>query len=292
MISWPDSLVMDIARRKSVIFIGAGVSMNSVSTSGSRPKNWADFLLGAAEKINGNASLVSHVKKLVRNGDLTTACDIVKDEIGANAFCDFARKEYLSPGFQSADIHSHIESLDSRIVVTTNVDKIYDNMIQQNTINPPIVKTHTDNGLAEAVRLQERLLLKIHGTIDNPNDMIFTRRDYISARRKNLEMYKVISALAITHTFLFLGCGLSDPDITLIFENYSNDFTYGRNHFFTATKKDCKRMEHVRVLEETRNIKFLKYDQKDNHAELTDSLKRLADDVYTARSDLSTNSNW
>lgn len=48
MITWPDELVSDIARRRSVLFLGAGISMNSVGNGGVRPKNWNDLLTEAA----------------------------------------------------------------------------------------------------------------------------------------------------------------------------------------------------------------------------------------------------
>ncbi len=33
------------------------------------------------------------------------------------------------------------------------------------------------------------------------------------------EFYTILSALCITNTVLFLGCGLNDPDVSMILEN-------------------------------------------------------------------------
>ena len=46
--------------------------------------------------------------------------------------------------------------------------------------------------------------------------MVFTRNEYADARNKYRDFYSIIEALAITHTFLFLGCGLNDPDTRLM----------------------------------------------------------------------------
>ena len=56
MINWPQVLVDDIARRKCVIFLGAGVSKNSRNHEGRIPKNWLEFLSDAIKHVpNGSA---------------------------------------------------------------------------------------------------------------------------------------------------------------------------------------------------------------------------------------------
>ena len=49
--NWPDKLVEIIARRQCVLFLGAGLSMNSVDADGNHPKGWKDFLLMGLEHI-------------------------------------------------------------------------------------------------------------------------------------------------------------------------------------------------------------------------------------------------
>ena len=41
-ISWPNSLINDIARRRCVIFLGSGISRNSVNATGLHPKTWVE----------------------------------------------------------------------------------------------------------------------------------------------------------------------------------------------------------------------------------------------------------
>ena len=54
MISWPPSLVREIAARRCVFFLGAGVSASAVDpgNSANRPKTWTEFLKEAAALIN------------------------------------------------------------------------------------------------------------------------------------------------------------------------------------------------------------------------------------------------
>ena len=44
MIEWPEKLVDSIARRRSVLFLGSGISANSENMSGKKPATWDAFL--------------------------------------------------------------------------------------------------------------------------------------------------------------------------------------------------------------------------------------------------------
>jgi hypothetical protein len=44
MIDWPEDLVWDVAARRSVLFLGAGVSRNAKNAHGVHPREWAAFL--------------------------------------------------------------------------------------------------------------------------------------------------------------------------------------------------------------------------------------------------------
>ena len=56
MINWPNHLIEDIARRKCVLVLGAGISKNSKNEHDVRPKDWKEFLIEAygnlEKKIN------------------------------------------------------------------------------------------------------------------------------------------------------------------------------------------------------------------------------------------------
>lgn len=44
MIDWPEKLIESIARRRSVLFLGSGISANSQNATGKRPATWDVFL--------------------------------------------------------------------------------------------------------------------------------------------------------------------------------------------------------------------------------------------------------
>ncbi len=290
MIQWPEELTADLARRKAVLVLGAGISMNAKTKEGKSPKSWLQLLEEGAKKINPKPRKI--VRRLLKERDFLTACEIVKAELGKENYETFLTEEFLDPKFKPALVHDFLFKLDSRIVVTPNIDKIYEaraNHLGQASIK---VKHYYDDDVADAIRRSNRVILKVHGTIDTPAKMIFTRREYAAARAQHAEFYAILDALVITHTFVFIGCGVSDPDIRLVLENYAFRFRHARRHFITLPK-DSMELEEVRALEDSMNLKVLPYTvRRNSHQELVESIEDLQNLVDARRGTLAENMDW
>lgn len=287
MIAWPQQLVNDIARRRSVIVLGAGISRNSTNTHGRRPKTWQEFLRDACVGIQPNA----HIRSLLKKNDCLTACEVVRSRLGRDAFVQLVRNEFLTPGYLHASIHEHIFRLDSRIVATPNFDKIYEAYANHAAHASVVVKHHYDPDVTDAIREDGRLILKIHGSIDSPHRMIFTRSEYAKARNEHRIFYQILDALVMTHTFLFLGCGVSDPDVALLLEDAFFRHPLSRSHTMVLPKR-ALHADVIRILQETMNLRILLYSAVNDHVELTDSLQDLADQVDVRRDELRKTGNW
>ncbi|MDT0643963.1 SIR2 family protein [Zunongwangia sp. F363] len=287
MIEWPNNLVEDIARRRCVLVLGSGVSKNSVNDEGLRPKDWNEFLRSASENINGK----TEIRKQIKAGDYLTACELIKKELGREDFNTLVKKEFLTPGFKPAKIHEHIFNLDSRVIITPNFDKIYDTYANTASHGNIIVKKFTEHDIADNIRRPEPLIIKIHGSVESPDDLIFTRKDYSEARTKYRDFYHLIDALSVTHTFVFIGCGTNDPDIRLILEDYSFRFSRNKKHFMVMPKNALHAKVRT-IINETMSLKSLLYDPKDNHTLLTSSLENLVKEVEIKREDLANTRKW
>jgi len=287
MISWPSDLIEDIARRKCVLVLGSGVSKNSTNSSGNRPKDWKEFLSFASEGMTSKAE----IKKQIRSGDYLTACELIKKELGRDDYNTLVRNEFLTPAYQPTDIHKHIFNLDSRIVITPNFDKIYDTYANTVSHGNIIVKKFNETDVADCIRRPEPLIIKIHGSVESPDNLIFTRKDYSQARTKYRDFYHLIDALSITHTFIFIGCGTNDPDIRLILEDYSFRFSQNKKHYIIMSK-NAVHSKVREIISETMSLKALLYDSKDYHKILTDSLEKLVSEVELKREDLANTRKW
>jgi hypothetical protein len=201
------------------------------------------------------------------------------------------KSEFQDPGFRPAEIHDWLWRLDLKITITPNVDVIYDTMVAERGAGTVVTKTYRDDDLAEALRRRERVLIKSHGSISSPNALIFTRSEYAKARSEHRGFYELMYSLLSTHTFLFLGCGLEDPDIRYLLEDYRYRNSFSSKHFFTIPKESY-RDEVTSVYSESLNIDFVKYSWSDNHAELTFGLRSLVNEVELVRQDMGRTLSW
>ncbi|MBB3343057.1 SIR2 family protein [Luteimonas sp. RC10] len=290
---WPDQLVKDIAARRAVIFLGAGVSMNSVAQDGkTRPKSWPAFLLAGAKRLGSRQKrIVKQVEDLIVKNDLLTACEVIKTQLGRNDFVEFMKSEFQDPGFRPAEIHETLWGLDLHVAVTPNVDQIYDTLLADRGNGTVVVKTFKDNDVAETIRRRERVLIKSHGSIGSPNALIFTRSEYAKARSEHREFYELIYSLLSTHSFLFVGCGLEDPDIRFLLEDYRYRNIYSHSHYFTIPEESY--VKEIRdVLADSLNLSFVTYSSVSNHVALSAGLVSLKNRVDLMRVEMGRGLVW
>jgi hypothetical protein len=290
MIDWPEDLIKDIAARRSVLFLGAGVSRNAQNDTGVHPRGWIDFLAHLASRIPDGAQ-AAEVTQCIKDADLLTACELARKYLSPSAFKTEVLQEFSGNAYRHAKIHDDLSLIDSRLVMTTNFDKLYENRANQLQNNTVIVKSYYDKDVADVFRRQDRVVIKVHGTIDAPDMTIFTRSQYAIARRDFGHFYQLLRGLFVTHTFVFLGASMRDPDIQLLLEDHAYRFEGARPHYM-AMPEDSARSGTLRVLEETMNLKALLYDPANNHQALADSVAELVPKVEAAREKLAATAGW
>ena len=286
---WPDDLVLELARKRCVLFLGSGISANATDKDGNHPPTWRKFLEEGNKKVSDSDKDV--IKKCIDGYEYLMACELLRKKLGDNAFDELLKQMFRGVGFDFAPIHEDIFKLDSRITITPNFDKIYDNYAQSKSHSTIVLKHYYDNDVVNYLRGRESVIIKNHGTIDTINKIVFTQSDYARARIENSDFYKIMEALIITHTFVFLGAGLNDPDIRLLFENYATTFHVSKNHYFVIPDNTYSSLE-LDVYKETMHLDFIKYNPADNHKELTTGLGELSNRVEDMRLKVQRNLWW
>jgi hypothetical protein len=287
MIQWPEILTQDLARRRAIVFLGSGVSKNSVGIGGKRPPLWKEFLEQGAVRCEKRRAreVIRHVK----DGDLLTACELLKDALGPQ-WQELINSEFVTPQYTPSKIHELIFRLDARLVVTQNFDRIYDvhaAALSQGTI---YVKSYDEHDTAEFIRRRRRVVLKAHGSIDAPNDMVFTKGDYARARHAHAGFYALLDGLILTHTCVFLGCGTSDPDIAMMLERAVHLHPSTVPHYIVMGGK--LNDDLLRAYRRTLNLQVLAYDSKNNHAALLPALEDLVIKVEAERDQIAISRDW
>jgi SIR2-like domain len=64
-----------------------------------------------------------------------------------------------------------------------------------------------------------RHLVKLHGSIDQPETIVLTRSDYARAREDRKEMLSFLRGEMAETAFLFVGFSLSDPNFNLLHDD-------------------------------------------------------------------------
>ncbi|WP_460132192.1 SIR2 family protein [Pseudomonas sp. S1_E04] len=267
--------------------------MNSSGIDGVRPPSWADFLTEATGQIDAprKKKTVKEIHALIKAGDYLTAAEVIRNEIKQEKFTNLVKARFHTPDFKAAPIHKTLFNLDLRIAITPNFDSIYETAAGERGAGALTTKIYHDDDIADCLRRHERVLIKSHGTISSPNKLIFTRTDYAKARNSHSQFYELLDALLRTHTFIFVGCGVSDPDIRSLLENYRYRHPYGQSHYFvTASNNFCPEVKSV--LSDSLKINFIEYSSTKDHVNLSKELDLLKEQVELERIELSKNQAW
>lgn len=281
----PD-LINDLAEKRAAIFIGAGVSAGVTTVAGGRIKLWSSFLEDAADLLT-DKKLKSHAKQMIKSQDYLMACEMISRGMGTDEWKKLLTAEYAQRGTPT-ELQKTLMQLNQRIVLTTNFDLYLEgawNDVNKNaTHHPHIVKSIGEDSF-QAFRDSQSYIFKIHGSIDDIDTMIFTKKDYSDKAYGNWAYAKFIETVLLTHTVLFVGFSLSDPAISQVIENYAHNIPNARPHyiFLSGTHTD----KYVEINKELRRIFIIPYDKKDNHLELTEIFKRISTLVDSRRRELS-----
>lgn len=277
---WPEALVGEVARRRCVLFLGAGVSASSVDGNGARPKVWPQFIKDAAALV-ANKEKAENIQKLVDDRRYLLALQAISLESDAGDYQQFLTREFNNPGFGPSDLHRTILEIDSRIVITTNFDKIYERLCLSSGSEGYKVLPYYSNSLGDELRSDTRIIIKAHGTIDDVHKMVFTKAEYHAAKKEHPEFYSMLRAIFLTHTALFIGCSLDDPDLLLTLEDVRITASGTRPHY-VLVRQGANSSWELRDWHASYNIRALEYGP--NHEDLTASLQELRSRVADLRS--------
>lgn len=256
---WPRALVEELASRRCIIFLGAGASAGSINkdTPPKSPPTWSVLLDGIMSIARDQASKPI-ANSLISKEKYLDAAEVLFGSINPADFASYIREVMAEPRYQASEIHEYVLNLDPKIVVTTNYDDIYDNYCksgkEQGLYN---VCKYYESHLVSDLRSPVRQIIKAHGCITDPSKIVLTRSQYFQERQNYPNFYKVLDALFLTNTLLFLGYSLSDPDIQLMLEN--SNITYKASHPHYALVAEGMEESIKKAYKEAYNIDFIEF---------------------------------
>jgi hypothetical protein len=279
VIDWPQALVKEIARRRCVLFLGAGVSAAATDDGGRQPKDWRGFLEEACVLVRGKQNQLE-VKRMIEERRYLLCLQAIAQEADTSDYHNLLDQHFNNPAFQAGELHQIVRALDSRIVITTNFDKIYERLCLTSASEGYKVIPYYSGSLADELRSDTRIIVKAHGTIDEIQRMVFTKAEYHRAKREYAEFYALLKSIFLTHTCVFIGCNLDDPDVSLVLEDVRVTASAQRPHYSLIRTGGHSRYA-LKDWESAYNIRALDYGP--DYDGLVDNLRDLLVQVESLR---------
>lgn len=279
--NWPKALITELAARRCIVFLGAGASAGSISNNGGkRPPTWNQLLQNLIGMMNDDGDLPI-INDYVQKEKFLEAAEIIIKNISPANFSGFIREELITPRYQPSEVHKAILEIDPKIVITTNYDDIYDNFCRTGAAHEGYnVSKYYESHITSDLRSPVRLIIKAHGCISDVSKIVLTKSQYFKARQENLNFYKILDSLFLTHTILFIGYSLTDPDIQLVLENVNISAPSSHPHYFVSGNNINSAIKEAN--KKAYNLEFVEFTHGD-YDELNEGLYDLAELIKSAR---------
>lgn len=204
--AFPNPFLDELLKSNVVPFVGSGMSNNAELPNGKTMPLWDELgksfkiLLGKGyEKASTIEALSAFETKYSKQGLIEKLRELLYSDL-------------CKPG-KSHDIFGR---LPFNIVCTTNFDNLLEDTYSRQK-KPFVVKLREDQ-LSTTIRKNKVEILKYHGDLNNPSQLIATEDDYDGYIINNPLMCTYICSLLLTKTPLFIGYSLDDADFRQIFQ--------------------------------------------------------------------------
>ena len=264
MMNIPSELIEACKKNKCVPFVGAGFSAQS------NLPMWSGVISDMKSLLLEKA--LNRQKEevwLSENGALEIA-ERFKHALTPSQYQQFLEKWFEPPGVKPSEAHRMLISIQWPVIVTTNFDKL----IEQAFVTERGSFVRTPSTFEQIVRAEttgKTYIIKLHGTIEEPESIVLTESDYAHFAIENKEMIDHIEKSMLTfRRVLFLGFSMKDPEIRSVFlRSRILSKGYAVGDFIVLTSPHYADVE----IWEKRGLTVISLD---SHSELPKFLARLA----------------
>lgn len=190
------------------------------------------------------------------------------------------------PGARPAEIHRALFRLAPPLILTTNYDRLLEDAYAQEFLQAANVFTYQQSDQVQRYLLRDRVskrpaIFKLHGSIDQPDDIILSERDYRDLIYRQPGYRIMLSAIFLTHVVLMLGFSFADRELMLLLESVRESLKRGTfpDYIFLA-RSNSGSVERRRWRDDF-GVEVIPYDPSPDHREVLELVEHLAEIART-----------
>ena len=203
--------ISELLRKKEmVVFVGAGLSMNSGS------KSWEQLISKFKEELPSDARGLSYMD----------IAEYYERKWGRHKLISTIEDELISKN-QNTELQNKICKWPVNTIITTNFDNFLEEGCKKSNIQ---YKVFYPSDLFKWNQTRDLKILKMHG--DFSKDLIITKTNFSEYGKQYGSCVTLLKSILETTSVLFIGCSLTDPNFEKIYdEALSESKSYGHKHY-------------------------------------------------------------
>ena len=269
----PSILLQQIEKRRCLLFVGAGLSINADLPPGMTMPTWPELAEQLAEDLKQSHR---HPNTVIGKNPLEII-SLYEKKLGRNtlitAMTELLHVQDAEPG----PVHKKLSKINEfDTIITTNFENLLERSYKTGRVNviagdENIIKysphTHTN-------------IIKIHGDFNNYQNMVITKRDYEAFRDDHPILATNVAAWFSTKIPLFIGYSLNDPHFIQI-RNYLKKTLRGLMNRWFVVRFDATEDEIGKAPGDNMVIINLSTDGKTKEDALLEFLCEIQDYITT-----------
>ena len=229
----PHGLKEAIENDELVLFIGAGLSWDLKNTKGKPLGGWKEMVSSMLSYLNKEDYITAEEQQSCEElGPIKALQRLENNKIDKRVIGHFVKGYFKLGKENNFSLQEKLYSLSTKII-TTNYDRAFEIAFPElQEIKAYKTKDYELNKLKK----DPIFLFKLHGCIEHIDSMVLFPSDYDklykSTGREAEHALYALRNLIFNKTFLFIGTGMGDPQITSFFEEIKRtQGIYNQEHF-------------------------------------------------------------
>ena len=233
MVNIPTGLREAIQADELVLFVGAGLSWNFKNKKNETLEGWTKMASSITSYLKEKHRITEDVKQSCDKKEPIDALKEIEDSgVNKRIVGEFVKDYFTLGEGNDYSLHQNLFELSTKII-TTNYDRAFEMAVPR---LQEIKAYRGKNYELNRLKKDSVFLFKLHGCIENIDSMVLFPSDYEKLyNSKGRDAEHALYALRnhiFNKTFLFIGTGLGDPQISSFFEEIKRiQQIYNQEHY-------------------------------------------------------------